>query len=142
IERDKLEITEGADALLVVGDDVLNDTRCASCGSYLFSVVRDGAYVHVGLGSLIDAPSIRRSRAADEIGGFAVRNARDTVQRCRTRPYAHARAVTNARPEYIEASARNYPMPRLCAPEDVAHAVLFPRIGRRGLRQCRNADGR
>jgi hypothetical protein len=25
----------------------------------LFSVVRDGAYVHVALGSLVDAPSIR-----------------------------------------------------------------------------------
>jgi hypothetical protein len=59
IEREKLEITEGADALLVTGDDLLNDTRCASCGSFLFSVVRDGAYVHVGMGSLIDAPSIR-----------------------------------------------------------------------------------
>ena len=63
IEREKLEIVEGADELLVVGDDVdvLNDTRCASCGSFLFSVVRDGAYVHVGMGSLIDAPSIRAS---------------------------------------------------------------------------------
>ena len=59
IERDKVEITEGADTLLVVGDAVLNDTRCASCGSFLFSVVRDGAYVHVALGSLIDTPSIR-----------------------------------------------------------------------------------
>jgi hypothetical protein len=61
IEREKLEITEGKDKLLVVGDDVLNDTRCAVCGSFLFSVVRDGAYVHVGMGSLIDAPSIRPS---------------------------------------------------------------------------------
>jgi hypothetical protein len=59
IERDKLELTAGRDALLVVGDDDLNDTRCASCGSLLFSVVRDGAYVHVALGSLADAPSIR-----------------------------------------------------------------------------------
>jgi hypothetical protein len=59
IEREKLRITKGADALLVTGDDLLNDTRCASCGSFLFSVVRDGAYVHVGMGSLIDAPSIR-----------------------------------------------------------------------------------
>ena len=50
---------EGADALLVTGDELLNDTRCASCGSFLFSVVRDGAYVHVGMGSLIDAPTIR-----------------------------------------------------------------------------------
>jgi hypothetical protein len=61
IERDKLEITKGEDALLVTGDDVLNDTRCNSCGSFLFSVVRDGGYVHVGMGSLIDTPTIRPS---------------------------------------------------------------------------------
>jgi NAD(P)-dependent dehydrogenase (short-subunit alcohol dehydrogenase family) len=34
-------------------------------------------------------------------------------------------AVGNATPEYIEASLALYPMPRLCAPEDVANAVLF-----------------
>jgi hypothetical protein len=61
IEREKLEIVEGADSLLVKGDDVLNDTRCASCGSFLFSVVRDGDYVHVGMGSLVDVPTIRPS---------------------------------------------------------------------------------
>ena len=61
IERDKLELHAGADALLVVGDDELNDTRCAACGSLLFSVVRGGAYVHVAMGSLADAPSIRPS---------------------------------------------------------------------------------
>jgi NAD(P)-dependent dehydrogenase (short-subunit alcohol dehydrogenase family) len=33
--------------------------------------------------------------------------------------------VGNATPEYIEASLALYPMPRLCAPEDVAYAVLF-----------------
>jgi hypothetical protein len=59
IEREKLEIVKGAEELLVVGDDLLNDTRCGSCGSFLFSVVREGAYVHVGMGSLIDVPSIR-----------------------------------------------------------------------------------
>ena len=57
IERDRLELQAGADAVLVVGDDDLNDTRCASCGSLLFSVV--GAHVHVALGSLADAPSVR-----------------------------------------------------------------------------------
>jgi NAD(P)-dependent dehydrogenase (short-subunit alcohol dehydrogenase family) len=36
-----------------------------------------------------------------------------------------AGAVNNASKEYIEASLRNYPMPRLCTPEDVAKAVLF-----------------
>src|SRR6478609_8922430 len=34
-------------------------------------------------------------------------------------------AVGNATPEYIETSLALYPMPRLCAPEDVANAVLF-----------------
>ena len=59
IEREKLEVANGQDALLIVGDTDSNDTRCAACGSLLFSVVRDGAYVHVAMGSLVDAPSIR-----------------------------------------------------------------------------------
>jgi hypothetical protein len=59
IERAKLEVTDGLDTLLVFGEDELNDTRCAVCGSFLFSVVREGEYVHVAMGSLIDAPSIR-----------------------------------------------------------------------------------
>ena len=59
IETDKLELTEGADGLLVHGESDLNDTRCASCGSLLYSVVREGAYVHVALGSLLDPPAIR-----------------------------------------------------------------------------------
>ena len=59
IERDRLELTGGGDTLLIVGDDDLNDTRCAACGSLLYSVVRDGAYVHVTLGTLVDEPGIR-----------------------------------------------------------------------------------
>jgi hypothetical protein len=59
IERDKLTIEEGADTLLVYGTDQGNHTRCGVCGSLLFSVVRDGAYVHVAMGSLADEPSIR-----------------------------------------------------------------------------------
>jgi len=59
IERVKLEITDGRDALLVFGDEALNDTRCALCGSLLFSVVRNGDYVHVAMGSLVGAPTIR-----------------------------------------------------------------------------------
>ena len=34
-------------------------------------------------------------------------------------------AVNNASEEYVELSLRNYPMPRLCTPEDVAKAVIF-----------------
>jgi hypothetical protein len=59
IEREKLELEAGADRLLVFGEEDANHTRCGVCGSLLFSVVRDGDYVHVALGSLVDPPSIR-----------------------------------------------------------------------------------
>jgi hypothetical protein len=59
IEKEKLTITAGHEAVAVFGEDLLNDTRCAACGSFLFSVVRDGEYVHVAMGSLVDAPTIR-----------------------------------------------------------------------------------
>jgi hypothetical protein len=59
IEREKLEVTDGAETLLVWGTDDENHTRCGVCGSLLYSVVRDGKYVHVALGSLEDEPSIR-----------------------------------------------------------------------------------
>jgi hypothetical protein len=59
IEREKLTLTAEPDNLFIVGEKDANDTRCAACGSLLFSVVREGAYVHVAMGSLVDAPSIR-----------------------------------------------------------------------------------
>jgi hypothetical protein len=61
IEREKLAITSGSDRLLTIGDEDANHTRCAKCGSLLFSVVRNGRFVHVAMGSLVDAPSIRPS---------------------------------------------------------------------------------
>jgi hypothetical protein len=59
IAADRLEVTRGERDLMLVGDPRNNDTRCGSCGSLLFSVVGDGARVHVALGSLKDAPSLR-----------------------------------------------------------------------------------
>jgi hypothetical protein len=59
IERSKLEIEEDGSNLLVHGSEELNDTRCGTCGSLLFSVVRNGEYVHVAMGSLVDEPSVR-----------------------------------------------------------------------------------
>ena len=59
IERERLQVTHGTDRLLVWGEEDANHTRCGVCGSLLYSVVRDGAYVHVALGSLVDEPSIR-----------------------------------------------------------------------------------
>jgi hypothetical protein len=61
IERAKLEVTAGADKLMIVGEENGNDTHCRLCGSLLYSVVREGAYVHVAMGTLVDAPSIRPS---------------------------------------------------------------------------------
>ena len=62
IARAKLRLTAGAEALLIYGEETGNNTLCKACGSLLYSVVRDGQYVHVAMGTLIDAPSIRPSR--------------------------------------------------------------------------------
>ena len=61
IERGKLCITKGDDMLLTFGDDNAHDIHCMTCGSLLYSVVRDGAFVHVTLGTLVDEPAIRPS---------------------------------------------------------------------------------
>ncbi|WP_157099096.1 GFA family protein [Novosphingobium rosa] len=54
-------VVERPDHLLRYGDGPCFDMHCARCGSLLFSQVREGAYVHVTLGTLIDEPSIRPS---------------------------------------------------------------------------------
>ncbi len=62
IERDKLSITKGEDNRLIFGDEDGNDTRCKMCGSYLYSVVREGTFVHVAMGTLIDVPTLRPTK--------------------------------------------------------------------------------
>jgi len=59
IERAKLNLTKGQDHIKIVGDADGNNTHCADCGSLLYSVVRNGAYVHVAMGTLVDDPTIR-----------------------------------------------------------------------------------
>jgi hypothetical protein len=60
IERDKFDVTEGEDSLLIYGDASASyDAHCKRCGSLMFSVVRNGEYVHVTLGTLEDTPTIR-----------------------------------------------------------------------------------
>ncbi|HEY2021731.1 GFA family protein [Paraburkholderia sp.] len=60
IERDKLRIVQGEDSVSIFGDErSSHDVRCKRCGSLMYSVVRDGEYVHVTLGTLTDTPSIR-----------------------------------------------------------------------------------
>jgi hypothetical protein len=62
IARDKLRITKGADSLLTFGDENGHDAHCKVCGSLLYSVVRDGAFVHVAMGTLVDDPAIRPTK--------------------------------------------------------------------------------
>lgn len=61
IERHKLQVAQGREGLLVFGDEAGHDAHCKDCGSLLYSVVRDGAFVHVTLGTLVDDPTIRPS---------------------------------------------------------------------------------
>ena len=62
IERDKLRVTQGEGELMIIGDDAGYDARCKVCGSLLYSVVREGAFVHVAMGSLVDDPTIRPTK--------------------------------------------------------------------------------
>jgi hypothetical protein len=59
IERDRLRITEGVENLMIFGEETANNTHCKTCGSLLFSVVREGAFAHVAMGTLLDDPTIR-----------------------------------------------------------------------------------
>lgn len=59
IERADFAVTKGEDRLLIYGEADNHDAHCRTCGSFLYSVVRDGAFVHVLLGTLSDQPSIR-----------------------------------------------------------------------------------
>jgi hypothetical protein len=62
IERHELQLTSGDGNLKIVGDENGHDARCATCGSLLYSVVRDGAFVHVAMGTLVDDPTIRPTK--------------------------------------------------------------------------------
>jgi hypothetical protein len=59
IARDKFSITKGEHDLMIYGDEAGHDAHCRKCGSLLYSVVREGAFVHVAMGTLVDDPSIR-----------------------------------------------------------------------------------
>lgn len=59
IAANQLKVTKGKNHLLIFGDETNHDSHCNLCGSLLYSIVRDGKYAHVTLGTLADAPSIR-----------------------------------------------------------------------------------
>jgi len=47
---------------MIVGDALGHNAHCKLCGSLLYSLVRDGAFVHVAMGTLVDDASIRPSK--------------------------------------------------------------------------------
>jgi hypothetical protein len=58
IERPKVRLSRGAESTRTYGPPDGHDVRCGACGSLLYSVVRDGRYVHVAMGSLHGDPGI------------------------------------------------------------------------------------
>ncbi|TGN77192.1 GFA family protein [Bradyrhizobium yuanmingense] len=61
IRQDRLRIVKGCDLRMIFGDGTTHDAHCGRCGSLLYSRVREGEWVHVAMGTLVDAPSIRPS---------------------------------------------------------------------------------
>jgi hypothetical protein len=59
IGRDRLHITGGEDNVMIHGDENGRDAHCRTCGSLLYSLVRDATFAHVAMGTLIGAPAIR-----------------------------------------------------------------------------------
>lgn len=59
IRHEQFRITQGEADLKMIGEATGCDMRCQRCGSYLYSIVRGGEYIHVALGTLTDNPSIR-----------------------------------------------------------------------------------
>jgi hypothetical protein len=54
---DKVQVVAGREHLLIEGE--CSDSygaRCGKCHAFLFAAVRDGKYMHVSLGMLVDAP--------------------------------------------------------------------------------------
>jgi hypothetical protein len=62
IARGRLRLVRGDHDLLIYGEVFAtspHDVHCKRCGSLLWSVVRQGAYAHVTMGTLVDPPAIR-----------------------------------------------------------------------------------
>ncbi len=59
IKREALTVTQGESNLSQFGEASAHHALCKTCGSILYSLVREGEYVHVTYGTLIDEPSLR-----------------------------------------------------------------------------------
>ncbi|MDX7953321.1 GFA family protein [Lichenihabitans sp. Uapishka_5] len=61
IPRHKLALRQGEADVFQYREATSFNVNCRTCGSFLYAVVRDGTYLHVAMGSLVDTPSIRPS---------------------------------------------------------------------------------
>lgn len=59
IQKEKLSLVAGEDAVMRYGGDDGHDVHCGRCGSLLYSWLRDSPYVHVTYGTLSDSPTLR-----------------------------------------------------------------------------------
>lgn len=55
IPRSDLQVVRGNEAIMIYGqEDKTHDVHCGTCGSLLFSIVREGCYAHIPMGTLLD----------------------------------------------------------------------------------------
>ena len=59
IGSEALTLTAGADTVMRYGGDAAHDVHCRACGSLLYSLLDHGARIHLAMGTLAEAPSIR-----------------------------------------------------------------------------------
>ena len=60
IEQDKLRVTKGAASLALLGEErAAHEVRCGECWSLIYWTSRDGAFVRVPYGTLIDEPALK-----------------------------------------------------------------------------------
>ena len=58
VRASALNFISGDEVILRLGEVDGHHASCSKCGTLLYSLVRDGAYIHVSLGALIDPPTI------------------------------------------------------------------------------------
>jgi hypothetical protein len=60
IQREKLTVSKGSEQLRARGDpEGLHEVRCGACWSLIYWTARDGAYVRVPYGTLVDEPALK-----------------------------------------------------------------------------------
>lgn len=60
IEPEKFRVTQGAASLTLVGEERADhEMRCGVCWSLVYWTARDGRYVRVPYGTLIDEPTLK-----------------------------------------------------------------------------------